>query len=169
MTDANVAVSFTASIADFVSGVGEAKDALESFSAPFGEINGQLIALAGAATEAFNADRLRSYRDALTATASLEYSLAADRARAATALGSGDDEAYADAVKAARLASSEELRILSDALKQKLALYADEARFYEITQQQKLSLSSQAIDQEYAAELAAVSYTHLTLPTIYSV
>ncbi len=38
MTDANVSVSFSASIADFVAGVGEAKEALQSFSAPFGEI-----------------------------------------------------------------------------------------------------------------------------------
>ena len=42
MTDANVSVSFSASIADLVAGVGEAKEALQSFSAPFGEINGQL-------------------------------------------------------------------------------------------------------------------------------
>ena len=68
----------------------------------------------------------------------------------------GDDAAYADAARAAQLATSEELRILADATKQKLALYSEEARFFEITQQQKLSLSQQALDAEYAAELAAL-------------
>ncbi len=65
MADANVSVSFSASVADFVSGVGEAKDALQSFSAPFGEINGQLASLANASSQAFSADRLQPYRDAL--------------------------------------------------------------------------------------------------------
>jgi hypothetical protein len=48
------------------------------------------------------------------------------------------------------------LKIQADALKQKLALYSEEARFFQITQQQKLSLSQQALDAEYAAELAAL-------------
>ena len=48
------------------------------------------------------------------------------------------------------------MRILADGMKQKLALYTQEARFYEITQQQKLAAVSQAIGQEYAAELAAL-------------
>jgi hypothetical protein len=156
MTDANVSVSFSASIADFVSGVGDAKEALQSFSAPFGEISGQLNRLADAASRAFDANRLQPYRDALTATASLDRSYAADRGRAAASLRSGDDEAYADAVRAARLSTAEEIRILSDGLKQKLDLYAEEARFSEISQQQKLSLSRQALDEEYAAELAAL-------------
>ena len=129
MADANVSVSFSASIADFVSGVGEARDALQSFSAPFGEINGQLASLANASSQAFSADRLQPYRDALAATQSLEQSFAADSARAAAALRTGDQETYADAMRAAQLATSEELRILADATKQKLALYAEEARF----------------------------------------
>jgi hypothetical protein len=156
MADANVSVSFSASIADFVSGVAEAKDALQSFSAPFGEINGQLASFANASSRAFSPDRLHSYHDALAATRSLEQSFAADSVRAAAAMRAGDDEAYADATRAAQLATSEELRILADALKQKLALYGEEARFYEITQQQKLALSQAALDEEYAAELAAL-------------
>jgi hypothetical protein len=156
MADANVSVSFSASIADFVSGVGEAKDALQSFSAPFGDINAQLASLANASSQAFSADRLQPYRDALATTQSLQQSFAADSVRAAAALRAGDDEAYADATRAAQLATSEELKILADALKQKLALYAEEARFYQITQQQKLALSQQALDQEYADELAAL-------------
>src|SRR5271165_2607121 len=156
MPDANVSVNFTASIADFVAGVGEAKEALQSFSTPFAEINGHLESLATASSEAFSAERLQPYRDALTATQSLEQSFASDRQRAAAALRAGDDEAYSDAMKAAQFATSEELRILADALKQKLALYAEEARFYEITQAEKLALSRRALDEEYSAELAAL-------------
>ncbi len=156
MADANVSVSFSASIADFVDGVGEAKEALQSFSAPFGDINAQLASLGRASSEAFSADRLQPYRDALAATQSLEQSFATDSVRAAAALRAGDDESYADATRAAQLATSEELKILADALKQKLALYAEEARFYQITQQQKLALSQQALDEEYADELAAL-------------
>jgi uncharacterized protein YecA (UPF0149 family) len=156
MADANVSVSFSASINDFVSGVGQAKDALQSFSAPFGEINAQLSSLATASSQAFNPSRLQPYRDALDATKGLQQSFAADAGRAAAALRAGDDATYADAARAAQLAASEEVRVLADGLKQKLALYTQEARFYEITQQEKLALSQQAISQEYAAELGAL-------------
>ena len=78
MADANVSVSFSASINDFVSGVGQAKDALQSFSAPFGEINAQLSSLATASSQAFSPSRLQPYRDALAATQSLQQSFAAD-------------------------------------------------------------------------------------------
>ena len=85
MTDANVSVSFSASIADFVAGVGEAKEALQSFSAPFGAINGQLASLAEASSQAFSAERLQPYRAALIATQALEQSFAANHVRAAAA------------------------------------------------------------------------------------
>src|SRR6185312_7889360 len=104
MADANVSVSFTASTDDFVSQVSEAKDALQSFSAPFGEINQQLVSFGNAASHAFSADRLAPYRDALSATQSLQQSFAVDSAKAAAALRQGDDEAYADAARAAQLA-----------------------------------------------------------------
>jgi hypothetical protein len=156
MADANVSVSFSASTNDFVSQVSEAKDALQTFAAPFGEMNRQLVSFGTATSQAFSADRLTPYRDALSATQALQQSFAADSARAAAALREGDEASYADAARAAQLATSEELRIVADATKQKLALYSEEARFYEITQQQKLSLSQQALDAEYAAELAAL-------------
>jgi len=129
---------------------------LQTFAAPFGEINRQLASFGTAASQAFSADHLTPYRNALSATQSLQQSFAADSARAAAALRGGDDAAYADAARAAQLATSEELRILEDATKQKLALYSEEARFFQITQQQKLSVSQQAIDAEYAGELAAL-------------
>ena len=156
MTDANVSVSFSASVADFVAGVGQAKDALQSFSAPFGDLNGQLASLTKASAEAFSAARFEPYRDALTETQSLEQSLAADRAQAAAAMRAGDDEAYADATRAAQLAATEELRLIEDGLKQKLALYAEEARAYAISQSEKLALSAQAINEAYALELGAL-------------
>src|ERR1700749_1611711 len=143
MADATVSVSFSASTGDFVSQVSQAKDALQTFSAPFGEINRQLASFGTAASQAFSADHLTPYRNALSATQSLQHSFAADSARAAAALRGNDDAPYA------HLATSEELRILEDATKQKLALYSEEARFFQITQQQKLSRSQQDIDAEY--------------------
>ena len=156
MADSNVSVTFSASIDDFVSEVGDAKNALRSFSEPFGEINRQLATLGTASSQAFSPDRLAPYHDALAATQSLQQSFASDSARAAAALRTGDDEAYSDAMRAAQLATTEELRILADATRQKLALYTEEARSYEITQQQKFALSQAALDEEYAAELAAL-------------
>src|SRR5271166_3932592 len=144
MSDANVSVSFSASIADFVSGVSEAKDALQGFSAPFGEIKANLASLGAASSQAFSAERLQPYRDALSATQSLERSFAAERTQAAAALRAGDEAAYSDAVRAAQLATTEEIRLLSDGLKQKLAVYADEARSYEITQSQRAALAQLA-------------------------
>jgi hypothetical protein len=156
MTDANVSASFSASTADFAAGVGEAKEALQSVSAPVAELNGQLAALATASADAFSPQRLQPYRDGLAAIRSLEQSFAGDRALAAAAERSGDEEAVKDAVKAAELATSEELRLLADGTKQKLALYREEARFYEINQSQKLALSRRALDDEYALELTAL-------------
>jgi hypothetical protein len=156
MADANVSVSFSASVGDFVSQVSEAKDALQTFSTPFGEINRQLVSFGTAAAQAFSADHLTPYRNALSATQSVQQSFAANSARAAAALREGDQATYADAARAAQLAASEELRILADATRRKLALYAEEARSFQITQQQKLSLSRQALDAEYAGELAVL-------------
>ena len=90
MADANVSVSFSASTNDFVSQVSEAKDALQTFAAPFGEMNRQLVSFGTATSQAFSADRLTPYRDALSATQALQQSFAADSARAAAALREGD-------------------------------------------------------------------------------
>ena len=79
MPDANVSVSFNASVSDFVSEVGQAKDALQSFSTPFGEINAQMSSLATASSQAFNPGRLQPYHDALDATRALQQSFAALR------------------------------------------------------------------------------------------
>jgi len=156
MSDANVSVSFSAQVAGFVSGVSEAKDALQSFSAPFGEIKANLASLASASSQAFSGERLQPYRDALSAVQGLERSFAAERAEAAAAIKAGDEAAYSDAMRAAQLATSEEIRLLADGLKQKLALYADEARMYEMTQSERAALSQRAIEEEYAAEVTLV-------------
>ena len=154
MSDANVAVSFTASVGDLVSGVADARDALASLSAPFEQLNGQYASLGASIGHAFDPSRLKSYDSALSASASLEASLAAAHTRAAAAIRSGDDAAYSDAMRAAKEAIAEEIKAVEDGLKQKLALYADEARGHQIDEQQKVSLSRSALDEEYAAELA---------------
>ena len=128
MSDANVAVSFTASVGDLVSGVADARDALASLSAPFEQLNGQYASLGASIGHAFDPSRLKSYDSALSASASLEASLAAAHTRAAAAIRSGDDAAYSDAMRAAKEAIAEEIKAVEDGLKQKLALYADEAR-----------------------------------------
>jgi hypothetical protein len=156
MTDSTIAVTFTASTGDLVSGIAEAKDALSSLAAPFNALNEQFAALGVSIGQAFTPTRLQAFNAALNASASLENSLAAAHAQAAAAKRSGDDAAYDDAIRAARLAISEEVKAVEDGLKQKLALYAEEARLHEITQQQKVSLSEQALDDEYAAQIAAL-------------
>ena len=57
MADANVSVSFSATTNDFVSQVSEAKDALQTFAAPIGEINRQLVSFGTATSQAFSAER----------------------------------------------------------------------------------------------------------------
>ncbi len=156
MTEANIAVSFTASVGDLVSGVGDAKDALASLSEPFAQLNGQYAALGASIGEAFSPTRLQAFDAVLNASASLEKSLAAAHAQAAAAIRSGDDAAYNDAVRAAKMAISEEVKAVEDGLKQKLALYAEEARLQEITQTQKVALSRQALDEEYGAQISAL-------------
>ena len=115
-----------------------------------------LASLASASSQAFSAERLQPYRDALSATQALEQAIAADRERAAAALRAGDDAAYADAVRAAQLATSEEMRLLADGLRQKLALYAEKRASTRSRKPRSVALSRQAIDEEYAAELAAL-------------
>jgi hypothetical protein len=130
MTDANIAVSFTASIGDLVAGVADAKDALASLSEPFAQLNGQYAAL--------------------------EKTLAAAHAETAEAIGASDEAASADAIRQAKLAISEEIKADEDGLKQELALYADEARQHQITQMQKVTQSRAALDAEFAAQVAAL-------------
>jgi hypothetical protein len=153
MSDANVAVNFTASVGDLVSGVAEARDALASLSAPFEQLSGQYTALGASIGKAFDPAHLKSYDSALQASAALEASLAAAHAQAAAAIRTGDDAAYADAMRASREAITEEIKALEDGLKQKLAIYADDAREHRISEQEKVSLSRTALDQEYAAQL----------------
>ena len=80
MSDANVAVSFSASVGDLVSGVSEARDALAGLSSPLEQLNGQYATLGASMGHAFDPSRLKSYDSALSASASLEASLAASHA-----------------------------------------------------------------------------------------
>jgi hypothetical protein len=153
MSDANVAVSFTASVGDLVSGIADARDALASLSAPFAQLNGQYASLGASIGRAFDPSRLKPYDSALSASASLEASLAAAHAQAAAAARAADDDAAADAMRAAKEAIAEEIDAVEDGLRKKLAAYAAEARGHQIAQQRKVSLSRSALDEEYAAEL----------------
>jgi hypothetical protein len=156
MTDANIAVAFTASVGDLVAGVAEATDALSGLSAPFAQLNGQCAALGASIGEAFAPARLQGFDSALTASASLEKTLAAAHAETAEAIRTSDEAASADAIQRAKLAISEEVKTVEDGLKQELAAYADQARQHQITQMQKVAQSRAALDAEFAAQVAAL-------------
>ncbi|WP_158812528.1 hypothetical protein [Methylocapsa sp. S129] len=153
MADANLAVTFSASIDNLTAGIAEAKDALSSLSSPISEMNTQYATLGASITQAFAADKVQAFNAALLASVSVQNSLAAAHAQAAAAIRSGDDASYADAMRASKLAISEEIKDVEDGLKQKLALFSEEATRHEITQQQKVTMSRQATDAEYQAEL----------------
>lgn len=127
MTDANVAVNFSASTSDLETGIASAREALASLAAPIADINSKYAALGTALTE--------SHTQALQA------------------LRSGDSAAYADALSAAQEAIAGQIRAEQDGLRERLATYADDARYARISEQDKLQFSRDAIEQTYAAEL----------------
>lgn len=127
MTDANVAVNFSASTGDLEAGIAGAREALASLAAPIAEINGKYAALGAM--------------------------LAESHAKAAQAIRGGDTAAYADALRAAQEAISGQIKAEQDGLRDKLSAYSDDARNHRISEQQKLDASRGAIEQTYAAEL----------------
>ena len=127
MTDANVAVNFTASTGDLQAGIAGAREALASLAAPIAEINDKYAALGAA--------------------------LAESHAKAAQAIRSGDNAAYSDALRAAQEAISGQIKAEQDGLRDKLAAYADDARNHRMTEQEKVGASRDAVEQTYAAEL----------------
>ena len=127
MTDANVAVNFSASTGDLQSGIAGAREALASLAAPIADINGKYAALGAA--------------------------LAESHAKAADAIRSGNNSAYADALRAAQEAIGGQIKAEQDGLRSKLSTYADDARNHRITEQEKIATSREAIEQSYAAEL----------------
>lgn len=153
MADANIDVTFSASIGDLMAGVAQVKDSLSGLAAPVDAMKAQYADLGEAISRAFAPGQFQAFSQALIASASLENSLAAAHTQANAAIRASDDAAYADALRAARLAVGEEIRALQDGLKQKLSLYDEEARRHEITTQDKLAQSQQALDAEYEGEL----------------
>jgi hypothetical protein len=127
MSDANVAVNFSASTGDFEAGVASAREALASLAAPIADLNGKYEALGAA--------------------------LAESHTRAAQALAQGNNAAYADALRAAQEAISGQVKAEQDGLKDKLAAYADDARNHRLSEQEKVAASREAIESTYAAEL----------------
>ena len=75
MSDANVAVNFSASTSDFEAGVAAAREALATLAAPIADISSRYAALGASLTDA--------------------------HARALAAMQSGDNAAYADSLRAA--------------------------------------------------------------------
>ena len=131
MTDATVAVTFSASTSDFESGIASVREALASLSAPIADINGKYAALGASLTDAHS--------------------------RALQAMQSGDSAAYAQALRGAQAAISGQVRAEQDGLREKLTTYADDARNHRISEEEKLQASRQAIEQSYSAELAMVA------------
>jgi hypothetical protein len=127
MTDANVAVNFSASTGDLESGIAAARDALASLAAPIADINGKYAALGAALSES--------------------------QAKAAEAIRSGNSAAYADALRAAQEAISGQIKAEQDGLRSKLSAYADDARNYRMSEAEKVEASREAIEDSYAAEL----------------
>jgi hypothetical protein len=127
MSDANVAVSFSASTGDFETGVASVRDALASLAAPIADLNSKYAALGDA--------------------------LAESHTRTAQALSQGDNAAYADALRAAQEAISGQIKAEQDGLKDKLAGYAEDTRSYRMSEQEKVAASREAIEQTYAAEI----------------
>lgn len=127
MTDANVAVTFSASTSDFEAGIAGAREALASLAAPIADINNRYAALGVALTESHS--------------------------RALQAMQSGDNVAYTQSLRSAQEAISGQIRAEQDGLRDKLATYTDDARNYRMTEQEKLQASREAIEQAYAAEL----------------
>ena len=127
MSDANVAVSFSASTGDFETGVASVRDALANLAAPIADLNSKYAALGDA--------------------------LAESHTRAAQALSQGDNAAYADALRAAQEAISGQIKAEQDGLKDKLAGYAEDTRSYRMSEQEKVATSREAIEQTYAAEI----------------
>jgi hypothetical protein len=127
MTDANVAVTFSASTGDLESGIAAAREALASLAAPISDINSKYAALGAA--------------------------LAESHSRALQAMQSGDNAAYAQSLRSAQEAISGQVKAEQDGLRDKLANYADDARNHRMSEREKLQASRETIEQAYGAEL----------------
>jgi hypothetical protein len=127
MSDANVAVNFSASTADFQSGLAAVRDSLAGLSTPIAEVNSKFAALGAA--------------------------LAESHARAMQAIQTGNQSACADLERSALEAMSGQIKAEQDGLKEKLAAYADDARNHRISEQEKLQATREAVEESYAAEL----------------
>jgi hypothetical protein len=149
MADANLIVTFAASIDGLVAGVAAAKDALSGLSAPAGEINAQYAALGAAISQSLSPQKAQTFGVALQASAA---SAAAAQAAASEAARQGADRMAADLRAAAMAASQEEVVLTEDAAKQKIALYDSEYRQKELTESQKLQVTLDALQDELQDE-----------------
>ena len=149
MTDANLVVTFSASIDGLTSGVAEAKDALSGLTAPVGEMNKQYASLGASISQALSPNKAQALGAALQASAS---GAAPALASAMNGVRQSAQRAAADMRAAAMEEAQEEVRLTEAAANQKIALYNDEYRRKAITEDQKVQLTLDALQDELQDE-----------------
>lgn len=156
MADANIAVSFTASVSDFTAGVAQAKDALGGIAASIAQMNAQCATVGATITQAMNPGVVQPFNAALQASAALQGELAGAHARAQAAQLAGDAAAYAQAMQIVAAGVQGEIKAIEAATRQKLDLYNGEVKTKEITEAQKTALTLDALQRQLSAEEAVL-------------
>ena len=154
MSDANVAVSFAAIVGDLVAGIAEARDALASLAAPFGDLNGQYAALGASIGRDLRPDAaaaLRRRADGLGG----DRALARRRPRGSgAAMKTGRRRGARTRCARRKKPSTGEIKAERRRLDRSSRSTPTTRASIEITSSRKLASSRQALDEEYAAELA---------------
>ncbi len=149
MADANLVVTFSASIDSLTAGVAVAKDALSGLSEPIGEMNSQYTKLGASLSQALSPHKAQAFGAAMQASATnaAQAQVAAmDNAR------QGVGRIAADMRAVAMEEAQEEIRLTEDATRQKIALFDSEYRQKQITESQKLQLTLDALQDELQDE-----------------
>ena len=149
MADANLAVTFSASVDSLTAGVAEVKDALSGLSGPIGEMNARYANLGASLSQALSPHKAQEFGAAMQASASVA---AAAQVAAKTLTGQGANRAAADMRAAAMEEAQEEVRLTEVAANQKISLYNDEYRRKAITEDQKVQLTLNALQDELQDE-----------------
>lgn len=125
MADANLVVTFSASIDSLTAGVAVAKDALSGLSEPIGEMNSQYTKLGASLSQALSPHKAQAFGAAMQASATnaAQAQVAAmDNAR------QGVGRIAADMRAVAMEEAQEEIRLTEDATRQKIALFDSEVQ-----------------------------------------
>ena len=130
MSEANVAVNFTASVGDLLSGISDARDALRDLADPMETLGNQYQAL-GASLSKAHAQTGQAVRDS-------------------------DEASFQDALTAARDSIAEQVQVQQQGLSEKLAISASDAQQHQFNEQQKVAATIAALNEEYAAQVASL-------------